>query len=194
MEPNGDDDDDAAFAALRFPIEQPLPSPSLKREWSMSKSIRAVQSPAAAIRLREARAFVDQFAPGDEVLLLGASRGAVDDFARGIAVDKGPRSGCIDCRSRNSRRSWRCCNWPRTIARHRPRLGHEAVATRATFEANRDDVLEYFSPVARTPGFPTSARAHADRAATGRHVGRAAERLSVEAGQTWRSCWTAWNC
>ena len=33
-------------------------------------------------------------------------------------------------------------------------LGHEAVATRATFEAHKDETLEYFAPVARTPGFP----------------------------------------
>jgi len=55
--------------------------------------MRAIQSPTAAIRLREARAFVDQFAPGDEVLLVGASRGAVDDFARSIAVEKGATFG-----------------------------------------------------------------------------------------------------
>ena len=33
-------------------------------------------------------------------------------------------------------------------------LGHEAVATRAAFEARSDDSLEYFSSVSQTPGFP----------------------------------------
>jgi CRISPR/Cas system-associated exonuclease Cas4 (RecB family) len=33
-------------------------------------------------------------------------------------------------------------------------LGHEAVATRAAFEARSDDALQYFSPVSQTPGFP----------------------------------------
>ena len=33
-------------------------------------------------------------------------------------------------------------------------LGHEAVATRAAFEARTDESLEYFSPVSQTPGFP----------------------------------------
>src|SRR5947209_6686379 len=33
-------------------------------------------------------------------------------------------------------------------------LGHEAVATRAAFEARSDETLEYFSPVSQTPGFP----------------------------------------
>src|SRR5207247_10872899 len=32
-------------------------------------------------------------------------------------------------------------------------LGSEAVAARATFEAQRDAALEYFAPVAKTPGF-----------------------------------------
>ena len=116
--------------------------------------IRALQSPDAAARLREARAFVDRFAPGDEVLLLGASRGAVDDFARGIALDKGATFGLhrlsftqlaarlAALRLASSDRA------PATL------LGHEAVASRATFEAHRDESLEYFSPVARTPGFP----------------------------------------
>src|SRR5207247_402072 len=33
-------------------------------------------------------------------------------------------------------------------------LGSEAVAARATFEAQRDAALAYFAPVAKTPGFP----------------------------------------
>ena len=44
--------------------------------------ITAVQSGSAAVRLREARRFVDQFEPGAEVLPLGASRGSVDDLVR----------------------------------------------------------------------------------------------------------------
>ena len=32
-------------------------------------------------------------------------------------------------------------------------LGSEAVAARAAFDAQQDDALEYFAPVARTPGF-----------------------------------------
>lgn len=46
--------------------------------------IRAIQSATAAVRLRDARGFVGRFSAGDEVLVVGASRGAVDDFARAI--------------------------------------------------------------------------------------------------------------
>jgi len=44
--------------------------------------VMAVQSGSAAVRLREARRFLERFEPGAEVLLLGGSRGSVDDLAR----------------------------------------------------------------------------------------------------------------
>ena len=44
--------------------------------------VMAVQSGSAAVRLREARRFLERFEPGAEVLPLGASRGSVDDLAR----------------------------------------------------------------------------------------------------------------
>ena len=55
--------------------------------------IIAVQSGSAAVRLREARRFLDQFEPGVEVLLLGASRGSVDDLARTISLERGATFG-----------------------------------------------------------------------------------------------------
>ena len=56
-------------------------------------NLRAVQSGSARIRLRQAHQFVSQFPAGTEVLLLGASRGAVDDLARTIAMEKGATFG-----------------------------------------------------------------------------------------------------
>ena len=64
------------------------------------------------------------------------------------------RLDCIDSLSRSSRRGWPSWNWLLANARPRRRSGHEAVATRAAFEARSDDSLEYFSPVSQTPGFP----------------------------------------
>src|SRR5919198_2119393 len=55
--------------------------------------VTAIQSGSAAIRLREARRFLDQFEPGAEVLLLGASRGSVDDLARAISLERGATFG-----------------------------------------------------------------------------------------------------
>ena len=119
----------------------------------MRSHIRAVQSPAGSVRLREARAFINAFAPGDEVLLLGASRGAVDDLARSIAIEKGATFGLhrLSFTQLAARlAALQLASGDRTPA---TTLGHEAVATRATFEADKDEALEYFSPVARTPGF-----------------------------------------
>ncbi len=166
-------DDDAAFANLRLPLEQPIAF--LTAEGGLSKSIRAVQAPAAAIRLREARTFVDQFAPGDEVLLLGASRGAVDDFARGIALAKGATFGLHRLSFTQLAARLAALQLASSDRAPATTLGHEAVATRATFESHREDALEYFSPVARTPGFP---KALARTLAELRLAGTSGERLS----------------
>src|SRR4029434_5146291 len=116
--------------------------------------ITAIQSGSAAVRLREARRFLEQFEPGAEVRLLGASRGSVDDLARAISLERGATFGLHRL------------SFTQLAARHavmelasRDRaptttLGHEAVATRAAFETQSDDALEYFSPVSQTPGFP----------------------------------------
>lgn len=116
--------------------------------------IRAVQSASAAVRLHEARRFVDRFDPGAEVLLLGASRGASDDLARAIAVEKGATFGLH--RFSFTQFAARLAAAELAARDQAPvtGLGHEAVGTRATFEAIKDEALDYFSPVAQTPGFP----------------------------------------
>src|SRR5205823_4281146 len=83
----------------------------------------------------------------------GASRGAVDDLARSIAIEKGATFGLhrLSFTQLAARlAALQLASSDRTPA---TTLGHEAVATRATFEADKDEALEYFSPVARTPGF-----------------------------------------
>jgi RecB family exonuclease len=116
--------------------------------------IRALQSPSAALRLAEARRFIEQFSPGDEVLLLGASRGAVDDFARSIANEKGATFGLH--RLSFTQLAARLAANELAAQRRAPSsgLGHEAVAARAAFEAAHDEAIDYFAPVAQTPGFP----------------------------------------
>src|ERR687887_509883 len=108
-------------------------------------TIAAVQSGSAAVRLREARRFLDQFGPGSEVLLLGGSRvsverGATFGLHRLSFTQLAARLAVMELAARERA--------PTTA------LGHEAVATRAAFEARSDDALEYFSPVSQTPGFP----------------------------------------
>src|SRR5918996_4628421 len=117
-------------------------------------NITAIQSGSAAVRLREARRFLDQFEPGVEVLLLGGSRGSVDDLARAIANEKGATFGLhrlsfTQLAARLAALELAARDRAPTTA-----LGHEAVATRATFEARSEEALEYFSPVSETPGCP----------------------------------------
>jgi ATP-dependent helicase/nuclease subunit B len=130
---------------------------------SASKSVRhtandsvvtAVLSGSAAVRLREARRFLDQFEPGAEMLLLGASRGSVDDLARTISLERGATFGLH--RLSFTQLAARLAIMEMAARDRAPTtsLGHEAVATRAAFEARSDESLEYFSPVSQTPGFP----------------------------------------
>src|ERR671919_1470688 len=117
-------------------------------------NITAIQSGSAAVRLREARRFLDQFEPGAEVLLLGASRGSVDDLARAISLERGATFGLH--RLSFTQLAARLAVMELAARERAPTttLGHEAVATRAAFEARSDDALKYFSPVSQTPGFP----------------------------------------
>jgi ATP-dependent helicase/nuclease subunit B len=124
------------------------------RHTAIDSTISAIQSGSAAIRLREARQFLEQFEAGVEVLLLGASRGSVDDLARAISLDKGASFGLH--RLSFTQLAARLAVLELAARERTPTtiLGHEAVATRASFEARKDDALEYFSPVSHTPGFP----------------------------------------
>jgi CRISPR/Cas system-associated exonuclease Cas4 (RecB family) len=116
--------------------------------------LRAVQSGSAAVRLREATRFLEQFQPGAEVLLLGASRGSVDDLARVISLERGAIFGLH--RLSLTQLAARLAILELASHDHVPMtaLGHEAVATRAAFEARVDAGLNYFAPVSQTPGFP----------------------------------------
>ncbi|MGH8542226.1 MAG: hypothetical protein ACREX3_00970 [Gammaproteobacteria bacterium] len=117
-------------------------------------AVTAVQSGSAAVRLREARRFLDQFEPGAEVLLLGGSRGSVDDLARTISLERGATFGLH--RLSFTQLAARLAVMDLASRERAPTttLGHEAVATRAAFEARSDEALEYFSSVSQTPGFP----------------------------------------
>jgi ATP-dependent helicase/nuclease subunit B len=119
-----------------------------------NSTVTAIQSGSAAGRMREARRFLEQFEPGAEVLLLGGSRGSVDDLARAIALERGATFGLH--RLSFTQLAARLAVLELAARERAPTtaLGHEAVATRAAFEARSADALEYFSPVSQTPGFP----------------------------------------
>jgi ATP-dependent helicase/nuclease subunit B len=115
---------------------------------------RLIESSSAQLRLEQARAFVETHAARGDVWLVGASRGAVDDLARSIAA----RSGATIGLHRFSLTQLAVRLAAPILAEEElapvTYLGSEAVAARATFEAQRDGALHYFAPVAKTPGFP----------------------------------------
>jgi ATP-dependent helicase/nuclease subunit B len=113
-----------------------------------------VVSASAAKRLDEARRFVDQFPAGNEILLIGASRGAVDDFARQIASGTGATFGLH--RLSFTQLAARLAATELAARGQTPAssLGHQAIAARAAFDAAQAGALDYFAPVSDTPGFP----------------------------------------
>ena len=117
-------------------------------------SIRLVESAATELRCAEARAFVRTHLQRGALWLVGASRGAVDDLARSVARECGATIGLH--RFSVTQLAARLAAPVLADSRLAPAtyLGSEAVAARATFEAQRDGSLSYFGPVASTPGFP----------------------------------------
>jgi hypothetical protein len=115
---------------------------------------RLVESSSARARLVEAEAFLRALAPGREALVVGASRGAADDLVRRVAAESATTLGLH--RFSFTQLAARLASGALAARGLAPTsvLGSEAVAARATFEAQRDDALAYFAPVAGTPGFP----------------------------------------
>jgi ATP-dependent helicase/nuclease subunit B len=121
------------------------------------RQVTCIEAAAAELRLDAARAFVhEQLGHGDvlDVLLVGASRGAADDLARSVAATAGATVGLH--RFSVTQLAARLAAPLLAAERLAPAsaLGAEAVAARAAFEAARDESLDYFLPVSRTPGFP----------------------------------------
>jgi ATP-dependent helicase/nuclease subunit B len=113
-----------------------------------------IEAAAAELRLDVARVFVHEQPPHGDVLLVGASRGAANDLARTVAARLGATVGLH--RFSLTQLAARLAAPLLAAERLAPAsaLGAEAVAARAEFEGGRDESLEYFLPVSRTPGFP----------------------------------------
>lgn len=118
-----------------------------------SNSLRILESSEAALRLDAAQAWLLEHADRG-ALIVGASRGAADDLARAVARARG---GAIGLHRFSFTQFAAHLAAPVLAARGMvpvTRVGTEAVAARAAFEARHDGELAYFAPVASTPGFP----------------------------------------
>jgi hypothetical protein len=64
-------------------------APGEEFDMQVSRSFRIVQATSAAARLEAAASFLRQFPPDQPVTIVGATRGAADDLARWMAVERG---------------------------------------------------------------------------------------------------------
>ena len=115
--------------------------------------IEMFSSTSAAERLLAAGAFVERVPAATEVLIVGASRDAADDFARRIAVARGATFGLHRASLTQLAVRLATTDMARLGVAPATALGAEAVAARVSFEALRERALAYFAPVARFPGF-----------------------------------------
>ncbi len=131
-------------------------------------------SASAAARLEWARAAIGDLRQHRTITIIGASRGAADDFARILAASTPATFGV----SRFSLTQFAARTALLALAGRRSMpstpLVAEAVATRAAFDAAHADTLDYFGPVAGAPGFPRAlARTLNELRAAGVDVARA---------------------
>ena len=117
-------------------------------------AFRIYVSSLAADRLSVARQVLRTRHATTPTVIIGASRGAADDLARAVAADLPATFGLQ--RVSLTQLAARSAIVALASEGHTPStwLGAEAVAARAAFDATRQQALEYFAPVASTPGFP----------------------------------------
>jgi RecB family exonuclease len=120
----------------------------------IARTVRAVRSGSARARLAAAIDFLSGLGPTDEAIVVGASRGAVDDLVREFAARRTVSFGLH--RFSVTQLAARIALVD-LAASHRTAitgLSYEALATRATFDVVADRALRYLEPVRGTPGFP----------------------------------------
>jgi ATP-dependent helicase/nuclease subunit B len=118
------------------------------------RSVRGLRSGSTRVRLEAVREFLQHVGPADEVLLVGATRGAVDDFARDLSFSRGVTFGIH--RLSLTQVAARLALGDLAARGRTPitGLGYEALVSRATFDAAAEDALRYLTPVLSAPGFP----------------------------------------
>jgi hypothetical protein len=116
--------------------------------------LRVITSTSASARLDAAREFLSGRSPAAEIVVVGASRGAADDFVRAIASRAGATFGLT--RFSLTELAARAAAARLEGNRRMPgtQAGSEAVAARVVFDARAAGELGYFGPVATMPGFP----------------------------------------
>jgi ATP-dependent helicase/nuclease subunit B len=116
--------------------------------------LRIITSTSGAARLEAAARFLVARSPSAEAVIVGASRGAADDFARAIASQIGATFGLTRFSLTELASRVAAAGLAGTHRVPSTRAGAEATAARAVFDTVAAGDLEYFAPVALMPGFP----------------------------------------
>jgi ATP-dependent helicase/nuclease subunit B len=115
--------------------------------------IQLLESAVAAERLDAAAAFLAAVPPAGEVLVVGASRAAVDDLIRALSARQTATFGLHRFTLTQLAARLAAPQLTAVGLATCTRLAAEAVATRATFIALAAERIPFFAPVARCPGF-----------------------------------------
>src|SRR5690348_5155769 len=133
---------------------------------SPRSELRVLVAPGAAARLDAARALVRSLPSSTEVAVVGASRGAVDDFV--ASLSRGP-AGIVRATFGLHRLTLAglaarlaVTDLARRGLTPSSRLGIEAAAARAVARAREASALGYFEPVADSPNFARALAATLD--------------------------------
>ncbi|HMI92171.1 MAG TPA: hypothetical protein VK509_12435, partial [Polyangiales bacterium] len=114
---------------------------------------RLVDASAGQARLAAAEAFVLGFTAGTELLLVGATRDAIDDLVRGLAPERGATFGLHRFSLTQLAAQLAAVRLAERGLAPASGLGVEVLAAHCAFEAAREGALEYFLPVVHLPGF-----------------------------------------
>lgn len=120
----------------------------------MKADISFFESPSAAERLTRAEEFVGRYPPSTEILIIGSSREASDDFVRSIAGDASFGLHRLSFTQLAARLAE-----PELVSGGivpATRLSAEALATLGAYELRAQNSLRYFAPVSGFPGFARS--------------------------------------
>jgi len=115
--------------------------------------VRILVSSAAEDRLAAAADFLSESSAASERLIVGSSREAVDRFVHRIVVPLKVTFGLHRFTLTQLAAYLATPDFARRRVAHSTPLAAEAVAARSVFEAIAGGGLDYFTPVARMPGF-----------------------------------------
>jgi RecB family exonuclease len=136
--------------------------------------LRVLKTHSAADRIAAANEFVRSLPPATELILIGASRDAADDFVRDFARSAPATFGLHRFSLTQFVARLATVRLAGAGATPNSAVGSEALAARSTYEALSRNDLKYFAPIATFPGF---ARAVSATIADLRVAGVPAEKL-----------------